>query len=127
MTRDSIRGSSDRSVLILTSLAGSPKHGYALVKDIEEFAGVKLGTGTLYGALAKLERAGLVAALPAQDRRRPYQITPAGREQLRERLSEAARIAAIGLRRIAAAPSCAGCWRCIRAPGGTGTARRWPA
>ncbi len=105
MTRDSIRGSSDRSVLILTSLADSPKHGYALVKDIEEFAGVKLGAGTLYGALATLEKAGLVAALPEQDRRRPYQITPAGREQLRDRLSEAARIAAIGLRRIAAAPS----------------------
>ena len=102
MTRDSIRGSSDRSVLILTSLAGSPKHGYALVKDIEEFAGVKLGAGTLYSALAKLEQAGLVAALPEQDRRRPYEITPAGREQLRERLSEAARIAAVGLRRIAA-------------------------
>jgi DNA-binding PadR family transcriptional regulator len=105
MTRDSIRGSSDRSVLILTSLADTPKHGYALIKDIREFAGVTLGAGTLYGALATLEKAGLVAALPEQDRRRPYQITPAGREQLRERLSESVRIAEIGLRRIAAAPS----------------------
>lgn len=69
MTRDVIRGSSDRSVLILTSLAGSSKHGYALIKDIEEFAGVKLGAGTLYGALAVLERAGLVEALPAEERR----------------------------------------------------------
>lgn len=103
MTGDSLRGSSDRSILILTSLADSPKHGYALIKDIEEFAGIKLGAGTLYGALANLERAGLVEALPADDRRRPYQITTAGREQLRERLSEAARIAEIGLRRIAAA------------------------
>ena len=65
MTRDSIRGSSDRSILILTSLADGPKHGYALIKDIEDFAGTKLGAGTLYGALAKLERAGLVEALPA--------------------------------------------------------------
>ena len=105
MTRDSIRGSSDRSILILTSLAEAPKHGYALIKDIEGFAGVRLGAGALYGALAKLERAGLVEALPAEDRRRPYQITAAGREQLRVRLSEAARIAAIGLRRIAAATS----------------------
>ncbi len=105
MTRDLIRGSSDRSILILTSLAGSPKHGYALIKDIEDFAGVKLGAGTLYGALASLEKAGLVAALPAQERRRPYEITAAGREQLRVRLSEAARIAEVGLRRIAAAPS----------------------
>jgi len=105
MTTDSIRGSSDRSILILTSLAGSPKHGYALIKDIEDFAGITLGAGTLYGALAKLEKAGLVEALPAEDRRHPYQITPAGREQLRDRLSQAARIASVGLQRIAAAPS----------------------
>jgi DNA-binding PadR family transcriptional regulator len=105
MTRDAIRGSSDRGILILTSLAGSPKHGYALIKDIEDFAGVRLGAGTLYGALAVLEKAGLVTALPAQDRRHPYQITAAGREHLRVRLSEAARIAQVGLGRIASAPS----------------------
>ena len=105
MTRDSIRGSSDRSILILTSLADSPKHGYALIKDVEDFAGIKLGAGTLYGALSMLEKAGLVEALPAEERRRPYQITAAGREQLRVRLSEAARIAEVGLRRIAVAPS----------------------
>ena len=103
MTRDSIRGSSDRSILILTSLAGSPKHGYALIKDIEEFAGVKLGAGTLYGALAVLEKSGLVEALPAEDRRHPYRITAAGREHLQIRLSEVARIAHVGLRRIAEA------------------------
>jgi DNA-binding PadR family transcriptional regulator len=103
VTRDAIRGSSDRSILILTSLAGSPKHGYALIKDIEEFAGVKLGAGTLYGALSVLEQAGLVEAMPAEDRRHPYRITAAGREQLRVRLSEAARIAQVGLRRIAEA------------------------
>jgi DNA-binding PadR family transcriptional regulator len=103
VTREAIRGSSDRSILILTSLAGSPKHGYALIKDIEDFAGVQLGAGTLYGALAKLEEDGLVEPLPAEDRRRPYQITPAGREQLRARLSEAARIAEVGLQRIAEA------------------------
>ncbi len=66
MTRDSIRGSSDRSTLILTSLAEAPKHGYALIKDIEDFAGVRLGAGALYGALASLERDGLVEALPAR-------------------------------------------------------------
>ena len=103
MTRDSIRGSSDRSILILTSLADTPKHGYALIKDIEDFAGVTLGAGTLYGALAKLEQAGLVRPLPAEDRRRPYQITPAGRELLHERLSETARIAKVGLRRLSVA------------------------
>jgi hypothetical protein len=74
-TRDAIRGSSDRSTLVLTSLAGSPKQGYALIKDIEEFAGVKLGAGTLYGAPAKLEEDGLVEALRPDDRRQPYRIT----------------------------------------------------
>jgi DNA-binding PadR family transcriptional regulator len=78
MTNNEIRGSSDRSVLILTSLADGPKHGYALIKDIESFAGIKMGPGTLYGSLSKLERAGLVEALPAEDRRRPYRITSAG-------------------------------------------------
>lgn len=103
MTRDFIRGSSDRSILILTSLADWPKHGYALIKDIESFAGVKLGPGTLYSALAKLEQVGFVEALPAEDRRRPYRITAAGREFLYERLTELARIAQVGLRRIAVA------------------------
>jgi DNA-binding PadR family transcriptional regulator len=105
MTKDTIRGSSDRSILILTSLAGGPKHGYALIKDIEAFAGVRLGPGTLYSALAKLEQAGLVEALPAEDRRHPYRITGAGREFLHERLTESARIAEVGLRRIAAVSS----------------------
>jgi DNA-binding PadR family transcriptional regulator len=105
MTSDSIRGSSDRSILILTSLADWPKHGYALIKDIEGFAGVKLGAGTLYSALAKLERSGLVEALPAEERRRPYRITAAGREFLYQRLTESARIAEVGLRRIAVATS----------------------
>ena len=65
--------------------------------------GSSSGQARLYGALAKLERAGLVEALPAEDRRRPYQITAAGREFLYARLTESARIAEIGLRRIAAA------------------------
>ena len=105
MTTDSIRGSSDRSILVLTSLADRPRHGYALIKDIGSFAGVKLGPGTLYSALAKLEQAGFVEALPAQDRRHPYRITAAGREFLHARLTESARIAEVGLRRIAVASS----------------------
>jgi DNA-binding PadR family transcriptional regulator len=100
MTREAIRGSSDRSILILTSLAGSPKHGYALIKDIEEFAGVQLGAGTLYGALAKLEEDGLVEALPAEDRRRPYQITAAGAEGLAAHLQTARQVTDTGLRRL---------------------------
>ena len=46
--------SNDPPVLILTSLASGPKHGYALLQDIQSFAGVTLGPGTLYGAIARL-------------------------------------------------------------------------
>jgi DNA-binding PadR family transcriptional regulator len=97
---EGIRGSSDRSVLVLTSLASGPKHGYALIKDIEEFAGVTMGPGTLYGCLGKLESAGLIEPLPAEERRHPYRITAAGAAMLTERLNESARIARVGLQRL---------------------------
>jgi DNA-binding PadR family transcriptional regulator len=92
---------SDRSVLVLTSLAAGEKHGYALIKDVEAFGGVVLGPGTLYGALARLERQGLVEAMPASERRHPYRITASGRERLREHLAESARLVALGLERLA--------------------------
>lgn len=88
-------------VLVLTSLADGPKHGYALARDIEEFAGVKLGPGTLYGALGRLEQRGWIEALPSDDRRRPYRITSAGAKGLAEHLAAAQRITTAGLRRLA--------------------------
>jgi DNA-binding PadR family transcriptional regulator len=103
LTTEGIRGSSDRSVLVLTSLAGGPKHGYALIKDIEEFAGVTLGPGTLYGCLSTLEKAGLVEPLAAEERRHPYRITPAGLAAIEKRLTASAHIARFGLKRIAGA------------------------
>jgi DNA-binding PadR family transcriptional regulator len=70
-------------MLILTSLASGPKHGYALTKDIATFAGVRLGPGSLYGAVARLEERGLIEPEPldpeADTRRRPYRITREGR------------------------------------------------
>ena len=103
MTGQSLRGSSDRSMLVLTSLAGGPKHGYALIQDIRDFAGLSMGPGSLYGCLAKLEEDGLIEALPVYDRRHPYRITAAGLAVLGERLAESARISRIWLRRIAGA------------------------
>src|SRR5579863_8375452 len=100
VTAGSARGSFDRSVLVLISLANGAKHGYALITDVESFAGVRLGPGTLYGSLAKLESAGLIEALPAEERRHPYKITSRGLEVLRQELAESARIAAIGLGRV---------------------------
>jgi DNA-binding PadR family transcriptional regulator len=92
---------SDPSLLILASLAGGPKHGYAMMEDIEAMAGVRLGPGTLYGALARLERRGLIEPLEAEDRRRPYRLTGVGVTALREQLNSLSRFAATGLRRLA--------------------------
>ena len=88
MSGDGIRGSSDRSILVLTSLADGPKHGYALIKDIQSFSGVKMGSGTLYNSISKLEEAGLIEALPPEERRYPYRITAEGSAFLSERLNE---------------------------------------
>jgi DNA-binding MarR family transcriptional regulator len=92
-------------VLVLTSLADGPKHGYALAKDIESFSGVKLGPGTLYGALSRLERRGWIEALPADSRRRPYQITAPGADGLARHLTAVQQVAATGLRRLAIRPA----------------------
>ena len=95
------------ATLILASLAEGEKHGYGLTKDIAEFAGVRLAPGTLYEALARLERQGLIEPVPSKDRRRPYRLTAHGAGALRTQLDEQRRIAEIGLRRLswAARPS----------------------
>ena len=92
----------DPAVLILSSLAAGEKHGYALVKDIEAFAGVTLGPGTLYGALSRLEERGMVDALTSDDRRRPYRLSATGAEALRTYLEHANRVIKVGLGRMAA-------------------------
>lgn len=87
-------------MLVLTSLADGPKHGYAITRDVEQLAGVRLGPGTLYGALARLEDKGLIEALPADDRRRPYRLTGAGSAALQEQLQTLERVARSGLDRL---------------------------
>jgi DNA-binding PadR family transcriptional regulator len=82
----------DARLLVLVSLSDGPKHGYAIQTDIEGFAGIHLGPGTLYGALSSLERDELVEALPDDQRRRPYRLTADGRQRLREQLDELDRI-----------------------------------
>src|ERR1700709_2955615 len=74
------------ATLILSSLADGPKHGYALTKDIEGFAEVRIAPGTLYEALSRLERMGLIEALETEERRKPYQMTAAGAHVLRAHL-----------------------------------------
>jgi DNA-binding PadR family transcriptional regulator len=91
----------DRGLLILTSLADGPKHGYALMQDIESFAGVVLSPGTLYGALTRLEEEGFIEPLAPEERRRPYRITKTGARVLRDELSENMRITGVGFSRLA--------------------------
>lgn len=100
--RDEV-GWADPALLILGSLAGGPKHGYAIVKDTEATAGVTLGPGTLYAALARLEERGHVRALPGDERRRPYELTAAGAAVLQQRLETMRRFAGEGLTRLRAA------------------------
>jgi DNA-binding PadR family transcriptional regulator len=88
----------DARLLVLVSLSDGPKHGYAIQTDIEGFAGVHLGPGTLYGALSSLERDALVEALPGEQRRQPYRLTADGRQRLREQLEDLDRIRRRALR-----------------------------
>jgi DNA-binding PadR family transcriptional regulator len=92
--------STDPGLLVLSSLAAGPKHGYAITKDVEALAGVRLGPGTLYGALSRLEERGLIEALPAEERRRPYRLTAAGAGALDEELRRLDRVVSTGRRRL---------------------------
>ncbi len=99
-SQDVLRRAGDASVLILTSLADGPKHGYALIQDIKGFSGVQLGPGTLYGALDRLDRLGLIAELPSEDRRHPYRVTAAGVTALRSHLDALERVSMTGRLRL---------------------------
>lgn len=94
---------SEPALLVLVSLLDGARHGYAIVEDVERFAGRRLGPGTLYGAIGRLERLGLVEALPGQGRRKPYRLTDTGLAEARRVLDEMAAIASHGLRRLRAA------------------------
>jgi DNA-binding PadR family transcriptional regulator len=98
--QDVLRRVGEASVLILISLADQPRHGYALIQDIKELADVELGPGTLYGALDRLERLGLIEPLPADDRRHPYRITAPGAAALRVHLDSLERVSAAGRLRL---------------------------
>jgi DNA-binding PadR family transcriptional regulator len=94
---------SEPALLILVSVAEGPKHGYAMTEDIETVSGVRLGPGTLYGALARLEGRGLIEPLKSEDRRNPYRLTALGERALRARLDSMMTVARTGQRRLASA------------------------
>jgi DNA-binding PadR family transcriptional regulator len=95
----------DPTALILTSLASGEKHGYALLQDIEAFAGVTLGPGTLYGAISRLEERGLIEPVGSEGRTRPYRLTLDGQAQLEATLAELRTIVEVGSSRLARRPS----------------------
>ena len=90
----------DPTLLVLASLADGAKHGYAMMEDIETFAGVRLGPGTLYGAITRLEQQGWIRPAAAKDRRQPYQLTALGRESLEAQLANLGQIVKTAQRRL---------------------------
>ncbi len=93
---------SNPSLLILASLAGGEKHGYAMMEDIRVMTGLRLGAGTLYGAITRLEQSGLIESLPVDERRRPYRLTAEGATLLHQTLADLEKFASLGLKRLAA-------------------------
>lgn len=94
---------SEPALLILVSLADGPKHGYAMTEDIAALTGVRLGPGTLYAAIARLESRQLIEPLASQDRRNPYRLTVFGATALKARLAALEAVARAGQRRLAQA------------------------
>lgn len=91
---------SDPPLLVLASLAGGPKHGHAMIEDILRLCGTRLGPGTLYGAIARLEQQGWIEPLAPEDRRRPYRITADGSRVLRAKLATLNQFIQAGLKRL---------------------------
>jgi len=89
------------AVLVMVSLADGAKHGYAITADIEEQVDIRLGPGTLYGAIARLEERGLIEPVASSDRRRPYRLTGSGASALRDHLDTLQRLTRAGNRRLA--------------------------
>lgn len=101
--------SNDAQLLVLTVLANGEQHGYAINTAIKELTGSRLGPGSLYGALARLEARQLIESLDdaadPTDRPRTVRITPAGREALRAELERMARVSQAGLQALRSAPA----------------------
>ena len=92
---------SDPALLVLASLAEGDKHGYAMMEDIQLFAGVRLGPGTLYGAITRLEQRGWIRPVKSsEDRRQPYSLTADGRRHLEQQIAALGQIVRTGQKRL---------------------------
>lgn len=92
---------SAEAILILTSLADGSKHGYAIQQDIERLTGRRLGPGSLYGAIARLEATGLIVASDADGPRRPYRLAASGASSLAKEVRSLQKVMATAARRLA--------------------------
>jgi DNA-binding PadR family transcriptional regulator len=96
---------SETVFLILSSLAAEPRHGYAILQDVESLTGgrVRLSTGTLYGALRRLLEEGLIRrfreAQPSRDRQ-AYELTAGGRQALAAEVDRMRRLSGIAAKRL---------------------------
>ena len=84
---------------ILLALSDGARHGYAIMQAVEASAGsaMRMGPGTIYGSLQRMEEAGLVKELAQRigDRRRLFTLMPAGRKALVAESERLARLAAL--------------------------------
>lgn len=91
----------EAAVWIMVALADYPKHGYAIMKEIQDLGGFSMRPGTLYAALARMERAQLVEEIQTRDyRRRPFKLTKSGRTRLEADLKTLTALASKGRRRL---------------------------
>lgn len=94
----------DPPLLVLASLAGGPKHGYAITQDVADTMDVRLSAGTLYAVISRLEARGLIEPLASDDRRRPYQITAAGAEALAQQAERMSTVTTLLRKRLSTQP-----------------------
>ncbi len=93
-------------LLILLSLADQPRHGYAILQDVQEMSEgrVTLSTGTLYGALRRLLDDGWIERFDQEDNsrgRQAYRLTPGGRRNLQQEVSRLKQLTRVASLRVA--------------------------
>lgn len=88
------------TLFILISLAEGDKHGYAIMEDIEGSYDIKIGPGTLYGAISRMEKSNFIEAMPSKDRKKPYCITSKGKNYLQDQLREMKNVTDLGFERL---------------------------
>src|ERR1700750_3184414 len=96
-TRDTAKALSEPVLFILTSLAEQPRHGYALLKDVEVLSRrrIRLSTGTLYGAIRRLLEDGWIERWEQEDVSRDkqaYRLTQNGRSRLQAEIAPMAQL-----------------------------------